>query len=160
MGGTPCNRKSGNSSKKRQYAKYKLSTRYRAKDIDQIHEDMKKKGIKPGSSSSSSDVVVVEEDMKSQEDIELEEAKKVTTTTTTAAATYDPDLPGGGLYYCHETGRHFMSQDALDQHRRGKAYKKRVKELLKGDPYSQSEAEAAAGMTKEAPSGKRARIMT
>lgn len=56
----------------------------------------------------------------------------------------DPDLPGLGQYYCAETDRHFISQDALDAHMRSKAFKKRRKELEK-EPFSQLEAELAAG---------------
>ena len=56
----------------------------------------------------------------------------------------DPDLPGLGQFYSAETDRHFISQEALDQHKRTKPYKKRIKELQK-TPYSQLEANLAAG---------------
>lgn len=56
----------------------------------------------------------------------------------------DVDLPGLGQFYCAETDRHFISQEALDAHMRSKAYKKRCKEL-KETPYSHREAEAASG---------------
>ena len=48
----------------------------------------------------------------------------------------DVDLPAGGAFYCPETDRHFVSAEALAQHKRTKAYKKRVKQL-KEEPYSQ-----------------------
>lgn len=56
----------------------------------------------------------------------------------------DPDLPGLGQYYCAETDRHFVSQDALDAHKRTKSFKKRSRELEK-TPYSHLEANFAAG---------------
>jgi len=62
---------------------------------------------------------------------------------------FDADLPGGGLYYCVETARHFISQDALDKHKKSKQYKQRVKELLTEAVYNQSAAEAALGISKE-----------
>lgn len=57
----------------------------------------------------------------------------------------DFDLPGLGQHYCVETARYFISAEALAAHKRTKAYKARLKEL-KEKPYSQEEAEAAAGM--------------
>jgi hypothetical protein len=65
----------------------------------------------------------------------------------------DVDLPAGGAFYCPETDRHFISQHALDQHKRTKGYKKRAKELKK-EPYTQKEADWAAGMA-PADNGKR-----
>lgn len=62
---------------------------------------------------------------------------------------YDEDLPGGGQFYCVETGRHFTDQGALDAHKKTRFYKKRVKELKEETQYTQNEAEWAAGMTKE-----------
>ncbi|KAJ1632190.1 zinc finger domain protein [Pavlovales sp. CCMP2436] len=56
----------------------------------------------------------------------------------------DPDLPGLGQFYSAETDRHFISQEALDAHKRTKPYKKRAKELLK-TPYGHLEADFAAG---------------
>mmetsp|Transcript_10592 Transcript_10592/g.19550 ORF Transcript_10592/g.19550 Transcript_10592/m.19550 type:complete len:121 (-) Transcript_10592:154-516(-) len=60
----------------------------------------------------------------------------------------DEDLPGAGQFYCVETARHFMSADALAAHKKTKIYKKRLK-VLKQPQYTQAEAEAASGMTKE-----------
>ncbi|KAI9312897.1 hypothetical protein BX666DRAFT_1865448 [Dichotomocladium elegans] len=59
----------------------------------------------------------------------------------------DPDKPGLGQNYCVECARHFISRDALSEHLRGKTHKKRVK-LLKEEPYTQAEADAAAGLGK------------
>lgn len=57
----------------------------------------------------------------------------------------DFDLPGLGQHYCVECARYFVGQDVLVQHCRTKIHKNRVKELRE-QPYSQEEAEAAAGM--------------
>ena len=61
---------------------------------------------------------------------------------------YDPDLPGGGQFYCAETDRHFMDAKSLAAHKKTKAYKKQLK-LLKEKQYTQAEADEAAGMKKE-----------
>ena len=66
----------------------------------------------------------------------------------TTAFKYDPDLPGGGQFYCPETGRHFMNANALAAHKKTKAYKKQLK-LLKQKQYTQEEADAAGGVQKE-----------
>lgn len=62
---------------------------------------------------------------------------------------FDEDLPAGGQFYCVETARYFMSQDALDKHKKSKQYKQRVKELRTEAVYNQESAEAALGVTKE-----------
>lgn len=61
----------------------------------------------------------------------------------------DEDLPGGGQFYCVETGRHFVDEKALESHKKTRAYKRRVKELREEEQYTQAEAESAAGMTRE-----------
>lgn len=61
---------------------------------------------------------------------------------------YDDDLPGGGQFYCVETGKHFTDAKALADHKKSRYYKKRVKEL-KEEKYSQDTAEWAGGMSKE-----------
>lgn len=53
----------------------------------------------------------------------------------------------GGLHYCRECDRHFVAEAIKLQHVRTKAHKRRVKEL-RDTPYSQAEADAAAGMGK------------
>ena len=65
------------------------------------------------------------------------------------AQPFDDDLPGCGQFYCVETARYFVDQKALDDHKKSRAYKRRVKELKEETPFTQKDAEAAAGMTKE-----------
>lgn len=57
----------------------------------------------------------------------------------------DFDLPGLGQHYCVECARYFVDAAALKAHKRTKQHKNRLKELRE-KPYSQAEAEAAAGM--------------
>ena len=57
----------------------------------------------------------------------------------------DFDLPGMGQYYCVECARYFINSQVLSAHTKTKKHKNRVKELRE-KPYSQEEAEAAAGM--------------
>lgn len=61
---------------------------------------------------------------------------------------YDDDLPGGGQFYCVETGKHFADAKALADHKKSRYYKRRCKEI-KEEKYTQAEAEWAGGMTKE-----------
>lgn len=58
---------------------------------------------------------------------------------------FDEDLPGGGQFPCVECARHFQSKVDLDEHKRGKFHKKRLR-LLKETPYTQAEADAAGGL--------------
>ena len=60
-------------------------------------------------------------------------------------AVLDPDLQGGGHFYCVACARHFTSSVALTTHLKTKRHKLRLK-LLKEEPYSQKEAERAAGL--------------
>ncbi|KAH0544002.1 hypothetical protein FGG08_001769 [Glutinoglossum americanum] len=55
------------------------------------------------------------------------------------------DLPGLGQHYCVECAKWFESEHNLVQHRRGKNHLRRVR-LLREEPYSQREAEAAVGL--------------
>ena len=61
---------------------------------------------------------------------------------------YDDELPGGGQFFCVETGKHFADAKSLADHKKSRYYKRRCKEL-KEEKYTQEEAERAAGMTKE-----------
>jgi len=61
---------------------------------------------------------------------------------------YDDEFPGGGQFYCVETGKHFIDAKALADHKKSRYYKRRVKEL-KEEKYTQQTAEWASGMTKE-----------
>jgi len=64
----------------------------------------------------------------------------------TAKQPLDEDLPGMGQYYCVETGRWFINKQALDQHKKSRFYKMRVKELKGAKPHCQRDAEAAVGL--------------
>lgn len=55
------------------------------------------------------------------------------------------DLPGLGQHYCAQCARYFVSSVVLAGHKKTKKHKTRLKEL-KVKPYSQAEADAAAGM--------------
>ena len=61
---------------------------------------------------------------------------------------YDDDLPGGGQFYCVETGKHFADARALADHKKSRYYKRRCKEL-KEEKYTQDVSDWAAGKTKE-----------
>jgi len=114
MGGGSYSRKKGARSKIKKY-KRKTWLCHRAKDTDQIHDELEKSaetGIPAGKFE------------------------------------YDDELPGGGQFYCVETGKHFADSKALADHKKSRYYKRRCKEL-KEEKYTQSTAEMAAGMTKE-----------
>ncbi|ELK37732.1 Zinc finger protein 593 [Myotis davidii] len=69
-----------------------------------------------------------------------------------AGAQPDPDLPGGGgLHRCLACSRYFIDSANLKTHLRSKDHKKRLKQLSV-DPYTQEEAERAAGMGSYVPS--------
>ena len=61
---------------------------------------------------------------------------------------FDDELPGGGQFYCVETGKHFADAKGLSDHKKSRYYKRRCKEL-KEEKYTNEVAEWAAGMTKE-----------
>lgn len=61
---------------------------------------------------------------------------------------YDDELPGGGQFYCVETGKHFTDAKALSDHKKSRYYKRRCKEL-KEEKYTQHMSDWGAGMTKE-----------
>ncbi|KAM7331607.1 hypothetical protein ACRRTK_008315 [Alexandromys fortis] len=63
----------------------------------------------------------------------------------------DPDLPGGSLHRCLACARYFIDSANLKTHFRSKDHKKRRKQLSI-EPYSQEEAERAAGMGSYVPS--------
>jgi len=58
---------------------------------------------------------------------------------------FDQDLPGCGQYYCMVCARYFITDKHLEEHVKSKLHKKRVK-LAAEKPYTQEEANAAAGM--------------
>ncbi len=57
----------------------------------------------------------------------------------------DVDLPALGQFYCVETGKYFVSQRALDDHKKSRFYKMRVKQLKGAAPHCQRDADLAAG---------------
>ncbi|EGC28545.1 hypothetical protein DICPUDRAFT_44131 [Dictyostelium purpureum] len=89
----------GTHTKNKQYKRAR-STKNRAKDIDQIYNE-----IQP----------------ENQEKFTKFEA--------------DPDLPGMGQSYCMHCSKHFITNEDLEKHFRGKPHKNRVKEL-KTKPYT------------------------
>ncbi|ETN46218.1 uncharacterized protein HMPREF1541_00402 [Cyphellophora europaea CBS 101466] len=56
------------------------------------------------------------------------------------------DLPGLGEFYCVECAKYFSDSHNLNEHRRGKVHKRRVKDL-KAEAHTQKLAEAAVGLT-------------
>lgn len=57
----------------------------------------------------------------------------------------DEDKPGLGQHYCIPCAKYFETNHALTEHKRGKVHKRRLRDL-KHPPYTQKEAEAAAGL--------------
>ncbi|KAJ3149172.1 Bud site selection protein 20 [Geranomyces variabilis] len=57
----------------------------------------------------------------------------------------DADLPGMGQHYCLQCARFFTTAASLVDHYKTKIHKRRLKELKEG-PYTQKDAEAAAGL--------------
>ncbi|KAG5683839.1 hypothetical protein PVAND_013102 [Polypedilum vanderplanki] len=56
----------------------------------------------------------------------------------------DLDAPGFAQHYCLHCSKYFINQRALEDHFKTKVHKRRLKEL-QDDPYTQEEAEKAAG---------------
>ena len=123
--GPPRSRKGIHSAKKKFNRKYVLSTKHRARDIDQVRDDLVKRQRMAGQDDNAANMA------------------------QNTPKEFDEDLPAGGQFYCVETARYFMSQDALDKHKKSKQFKQRVKELLTEERYNQESAEAAIGVTKE-----------
>ncbi|KAL7006971.1 hypothetical protein EMMF5_003555 [Cystobasidiomycetes sp. EMM_F5] len=98
-------------------AKSTKTKRY-GKDIDQVHEEIQRQAAG------------------------LTRTSKLDTTVQEAEA---EELPGAGDYPCVACSRHFISTEALATHTKTKVHKRRMK-ALKDEPYSQKEAELAAGL--------------
>jgi bud site selection protein 20 len=81
-------------------------------------------------------------------DTDIQKAE-ATTGVAEVAFEYDVDLPGGGQFYCSETAKHFIDAKALEDHKKTKFYKRRVKELKAGNLHNHQTSEWAAGMTTE-----------
>lgn len=56
------------------------------------------------------------------------------------------DLPGLGHFYCTECAKYFSDSHNLNEHRKGKNHKRRVR-MLKQEAHSQKLAEAAVGLS-------------
>ena len=113
MGTGKTKRKHGAHSKVKKFKK-KAWLCHRAKDTDQIQDEIEKS---------------------------IETGKPI-------SFEYDDELPGGGQFYCVETGKHFADAKALADHKKSRYYKRRCKEL-KEEKYTQDVADWGAGMTKE-----------
>lgn len=85
---------------------------------------------------------------KDTDQIQTEIEKSIETGIPANKFEYDDELPGGGQFFCVETGKHFADAKSLADHKKSRYYKRRCKEL-KDEKYSQDVAEMAAGMTKE-----------
>jgi hypothetical protein len=57
----------------------------------------------------------------------------------------DPDVSGGGQFVCIPCSRVFINARALEEHKKTKPHKKRLK-LIAEPQYTQKEADAAAGL--------------
>jgi len=55
------------------------------------------------------------------------------------------DLPALGAFYCTECAKYFSDSHNLNEHRRGKQHKRRVR-MLKEEAHSQKLADAAVGL--------------
>lgn len=58
----------------------------------------------------------------------------------------DEDQTGLAQHYCVTCTRYFISDVALREHNRTKEHKKRLKNCLRGDPYTIEESERAGGL--------------
>ncbi|XP_048356441.1 zinc finger protein 593 [Sphaerodactylus townsendi] len=57
----------------------------------------------------------------------------------------DADLPGSAQHYCLHCARYFVDLKSMKDHFKSKVHKRRLKQLRE-EPYTQEEAERAAGM--------------
>jgi bud site selection protein 20 len=76
------------------------------------------------------------------------EKKKDEGRSLTEMAAFDDELPGGGQFYCAETAKHFIDATALENHKKTKFFKRRLK-ALKEEKYTQEISDWAGGMAKE-----------
>ncbi|CAJ0766917.1 2275_t:CDS:2 [Entrophospora sp. SA101] len=137
------------------YRKYR--TRNYTKDLDQIHEDLKKltdekmmrieEKIESGSGGSGKGEIINQEN-NFLLSIKINEINNNSNNSVDDTNIEDLELPGSGKFYCIHCARHFIDSHALNEHYRGKLHKRRIK-LLKETPYSQKEAEAAVGYSTE-----------
>ena len=76
---------------------------------------------------------------------QIHEDLKPTSVQKLANQPVDYELPGMGQFYCLQCARHFVDEHTLVAHRKSKVHKRRVKQLSE-TPYTQKEADAAAGL--------------
>ena len=79
------------------------------------------------------------------EQFNSKEARVVNHKKSTNGTQLDADLPGLGQFYCVEQDKYFVNAESMARHKKSKRFKKRTK-LLKEEPYSQAEADMAAGL--------------
>ena len=60
----------------------------------------------------------------------------------------DDDLPGLGQFYCLHCAKHFADQVTLDNHKKSRPHKRRLKDVAQ-PKYTQEEAERGAGKMRE-----------
>ncbi|ETI25055.1 hypothetical protein G647_04425 [Cladophialophora carrionii CBS 160.54] len=80
------------------------------------------------------DLDQVKADLKSPRHLRLHQSTKAS-----------EDLPGLGAFYCIECAKYFSDSHNLNEHRRGKNHKRRVR-MLKEEAHTQKVAEAAVGL--------------
>ncbi|KAJ3043317.1 Bud site selection protein 20 [Rhizophlyctis rosea] len=85
------------------------------------------------------DLDQIHEDMKNPEKVSVQ--------------AIDADLPGLGQHYCLQCARYFTTAASLNDHIKTKLHKKRLK-ALKEEPYTQKEAELAAGLATDNGKGR------
>lgn len=118
--GSGNSRKTGTPSRKTKIAKQASRSKFRARHIDQVWEDVRKvEGVHDG---------------------------KVGPLGTTDRAELDEDLPAHGQHFCIACSRYFISTVALATHLTTKPHRRKVKLLAGAKPHNQGDAEWAAGM--------------
>ncbi|KAG5856117.1 hypothetical protein ANANG_G00004620 [Anguilla anguilla] len=70
---------------------------------------------------------------------------KPTNATKLLKQEVDYDITGSAQHYCLHCARYFVDLKAMKEHFRTKVHKKRLKQLRE-EPYTQAEADRAAGM--------------
>ena len=79
----------------------------------------------------------IKQDLKSPENLARHKSAKAA-----------EDLPALGAFYCTECAKYFSDSHNLNEHRRGKIHKRRVR-MLKDEAHSQKMADAAVGLTSD-----------
>lgn len=99
------------------------------------HKNGRKKNISKlwKTKRRTKDLDEIHEDMKPQNSMKLLQQE------------IDFDVPGNAQHYCLHCARYFIDQRSLTEHFKSKVHKRRLKQLSE-EPYTQEEAERAAGM--------------